>query len=77
MKTGREIVSEILSKRNELAESGKAVDLVADELGQGTTAYKILSENHRKVRAELHDLENKEYCEPEPEAPEPHGDFFD
>ena len=65
---GKDIVTEILNKRSELAESGKALDLVGDELGNHVTAYKILSENHKKVKQELYELENAEWREPLPDS---------
>ena len=61
--TGKFIFEIITKLQNELSELGEACDLVSDEIGQQSTAYKLLNTQYHQKQKELDKALNSQYKE--------------
>lgn len=59
--TGMFIWEELNRKKGDLKELSQAVDVVADEIGAGSIAHKLLKEQYLIKIKEVKDLENATY----------------
>jgi hypothetical protein len=59
--TGKFIYENLRNLYVELNELGEACDIVSDDLGQSSTAYKILSETYNVKKSEIKKFEELDF----------------
>jgi septation ring formation regulator EzrA len=59
--TGKYIYETIRKLKEEMMEIGKACDMVADEIGQGTIAWNLLDTQYKEKQKEIRKIENTEF----------------
>lgn len=59
--TGKYIYDNLKKLYAELNELGEACDVVSDEVGQQSTAYKILNENYNAKKSEIKTFEERSF----------------
>lgn len=59
--TGKYIYDQLRKLYTELEEIGEACDMVSDDMGQQSAAYRILNESYKKKAQEIDALENQMY----------------
>jgi uncharacterized coiled-coil DUF342 family protein len=76
VKTGQQIYKEMKELYNDIRELGEASDMVADEIGKGSTAHKHLTQLYDLKKKEINKLEVAEYVVTAEAPSSPFGEGF-